>query len=186
MKLLCQLWALNESLQEYKKALEDDEDTQREATGTASILESHLEELDEELTEEMEDLEEDPKPINELIMPTDHEEEPGYSLPHNSRIPLPTGPGPRALMSPNDPGARRRLPNRPQMPIFPQGQRALPGTNHIYGNLMPSLRPAGPVGPPGPGYISGPGPRVSTPNSAFLTNLANKRIMNNTATNLKR
>ena len=31
MKLLCQLWALNESLQDYKKTLEDDEH-QREVT----------------------------------------------------------------------------------------------------------------------------------------------------------
>lgn len=44
MKLLCQLWALNESLQDYKKTLEDEEN-QREV---ASILESHLEEEDEE------------------------------------------------------------------------------------------------------------------------------------------
>ena len=46
MKLLCQLWALNESLQDYKKTLEDEE-SQREV---ASILEAHLE--DEEETEE--------------------------------------------------------------------------------------------------------------------------------------
>ena len=46
MKLLCQLWALNESLQDYKKTLEDDEH-QREV---ASILESHLEEEEDELT----------------------------------------------------------------------------------------------------------------------------------------
>ena len=46
MKLLCQLWALNESLQEYKKTLEEDEN-QREV---ASILESHLEEEEDELT----------------------------------------------------------------------------------------------------------------------------------------
>ena len=48
MKLLCQLWTLNESLQDYKKTLEDEEN-QREV---ASILESHLEEdeEDDELT----------------------------------------------------------------------------------------------------------------------------------------
>ena len=44
--MLCQLWALNESLQDYKKTLEDEE-SQREV---ASILEAHLE--DEEETEE--------------------------------------------------------------------------------------------------------------------------------------
>ena len=49
----------------------------------------------------------------------------------------------------NDAATRRRLPNRPQMPIFPQGQRALPGTNHIYGNIMPPQQQA-PISP----YIS--------------------------------
>ena len=44
MKLLCQLWTLNESLQDYKKTLEDEEN-QREV---ASILESHLEDLDDD------------------------------------------------------------------------------------------------------------------------------------------
>ena len=54
MKLLCQLWALNESLQDYKRTLED-EDHQREV---ASILEAHLEdEEDEEEDESTEDVE---------------------------------------------------------------------------------------------------------------------------------
>ena len=54
MKLLCQLWSLNESLQEYKKSLEDDDEvSQREV---ASILESHLE---EDLIEEEDDVEEE-------------------------------------------------------------------------------------------------------------------------------
>ena len=53
MKLLCQLWALNESLQDYKKTLED-EDHQREV---ASILEAHLEDEEEELEDELEDVE---------------------------------------------------------------------------------------------------------------------------------
>ncbi len=44
MKLLCQLWALNESLQEFKKVIED-EDAQREA---AAILEAHLEDPNED------------------------------------------------------------------------------------------------------------------------------------------
>ena len=48
MKLLCQLWALNESLQDYKKTLEDEE-SQREV---ASILEAHLEDEEGEETEE--------------------------------------------------------------------------------------------------------------------------------------
>ena len=48
MKLLCQLWALNESLQDYKKTLEDEEN-QREV---ASILEAHLEDEEGEETEE--------------------------------------------------------------------------------------------------------------------------------------
>ena len=45
MKLLCQLWTLNESLQDYKKSLEEEEESQREV---ASILESHLEEIDDD------------------------------------------------------------------------------------------------------------------------------------------
>lgn len=75
-------------------------------------------------------------------------------------------------VSPNQvgpPQERRRLPNRPQMPVFPPGQRALPGTNHIYGNVLPQPQQGA-----GISYIS-------TPNSAFLTNLANKRMMNNNA-----
>jgi len=108
-----------------------------------------------------------------------------------------------AAAASNDPSAaaRRRLPNRPQMPIFPQGQRALPGTNHIYGNIMspqlsPSPRLQSPISPyisnvPSPATVAPPipaghpRPRLVTPNSAFLTNLANKRIMNN-ANNMKR
>ena len=132
-------------------------------------------------------------------MNTENEE--GYAIPHNARhspvvtqpvqLPPPPGKG-RIVVGPPTAAAganeqRRRLPQRPQMPIFPQGQRALPGTTHIYGNLPPP--------PPnsqdrGLSYIShtaaGGGqpaprpqaaPRVGPPTSAFLTNLANKRMM---------
>ena len=54
MKLLCQLWTLNESLQDYKKSLEEEEESQREV---ASILESHLEDIDDD--DEDEGLDED-------------------------------------------------------------------------------------------------------------------------------
>ena len=56
MKLLCQLWSLNESLQEYKKSLEDAEDDEVSQREVASILESHLE---EDLIEEEDDVEEE-------------------------------------------------------------------------------------------------------------------------------
>jgi len=246
MKLLCQLWALNESLQDYKKTLEDDEH-QREVT---SILESHLEEEEDELTanDNDESCWQDEEQGNDQGQLLEADEE-DYSVPVNSRpgsLPsLPPGLGGAPLgrliigglnggsptngaASPgsahsahsaasaaavaaaaasNDPtaAARRRLPNRPQMPIFPQGQRALPGTNHIYGNIMPpqlqqqqspSPRLQSPISPyisnaPSPATVAPPipaghpRPRLVTPNSAFLTNLANKRIMNN-ANNMKR
>ena len=114
--------------------------------------------------------------------------EDNYTVPHNARQPLvqpqfppPPGKG-RIVIGPSGNDQRRRLPQRPQMPTFPQGQRALPGTMHIYGNLPPP--------PPnsqdrGMSYISAPGgaPASNTssprgpPTSAFLTNLANKRMM---------
>ena len=56
MKLLCQLWSLNESLQEYKKSLEDADDDEVSQREVASILESHLE---EDLIEEEDDVEEE-------------------------------------------------------------------------------------------------------------------------------
>ena len=122
------------------------------------------------------------------------ENEDNYTIPHNARplqppvqLPPPPGKGRIVVGAPVN-EQRRRLPQRPQMPIFPQGQRALPGTTHIYGNLPPP--------PPnsqdrGLSYISPAGqqaiarPRASAPaaaprgppTSAFLTNLANKRMM---------
>ena len=63
MKLLCQLWSLNESLQDYRKSLEEEE-SQREV---ASILESHLEDEDEE------DEEEDEEDLNHLRDELEHE-----------------------------------------------------------------------------------------------------------------
>ena len=156
-------------------------------------------------------------------MASDTGEDEGYAIPHNARnqgLPPPPGKG-RVVIGPNSglPSAnsqsaaappdsnnasRRRLPNRPQMPVFPQGQRALPGTNHIYGNVaqnvggMPYisntgggvLNPQQGHHPPGPqhhghggvAHLQGGGPpglHGITPNSAFLTNLANKRILNN-------
>lgn len=123
-------------------------------------------------------------------------EEDGYALPHGTprlsgpipSLPPPPGKG-RIVIGPNTPppqssnngssildaGTRRRLPNRPQMPIFPQGQRALPGTNHIYGNIQGHYISANQMPAPQPPSSA----RLATPNSAFLTNLANKRIMNN-------
>merc|ERR1712223_1158910 len=153
MKLLCQLWALNESLQDYKKNLEDDEDELTANDNDESCWQDEEQGNDQgQLLEDDED----------------------YSVPVNARpssLPPPPGKG-RIVIGPNvggppktvaasiasitaataasaaasassvgnasnDPTTRRRLPNRPQMPVFPQGQRALPGTNHIYGNIMP-------------------------------------------------
>ena len=114
-----------------------------------------------------------------------------YTVPHNAssvirqtlvqpQFPPPPGKG-RIVIGPSSNDQRRRLPQRPQMPTFPQGQRALPGTMHIYGNLPPP--------PPhsqdrGMSYISAPAAPASNttaprgpPTSAFLTNLANKRMM---------
>ena len=99
-------------------------------------------------------------------------------------MPPPPGKG-RIVIGPNAESNRRKLPAQPQrMPAvqpqrMPPGhpqrphiitpQRALPATAHIYGNI------AG--GPPGMSYISSPD--RGSPASALLTNLANKRILNN-------
>ena len=128
------------------------------------------------------------------------DEEDGYAVPHNAaaRPTLPPPPGKGRIVigpnaAPNPPTAqqssetsRRRLPNRPQMPIFPQGQRALPGTTHIYGNILDQSTTAAGNNRM-PYIVSSPPPTATAatasrqaPNSAFLTNLANKRIMNNT------
>ena len=113
------------------------------------------------------------------------ENEDGYTVPHNARplmhqLPPPPGKG-RIVIGPPSNEQRRRLPQRPQMPIFPQGQRALPGTTHIYGNLPPPPPTTQDRGMP---YISAPAAPASNsasprgpPTSAFLTNLANKRMM---------
>ena len=104
-------------------------------------------------------------------------------------MPPPPGKG-RIVIGPNAESNRRKLPAQPQrMPVvqpqrMPTGhalghpqrphitptQRALPATAHIYGNIT--------GGPPGMSYISSPD-RGSSPASALLTNLANKRILNN-------
>ena len=64
MKLLCQLWSLNESLQDYRKSVEEEE-SQREV---ASILEAHLEDEDDEEEEDEED-----EDLNHLRDELEHE-----------------------------------------------------------------------------------------------------------------
>jgi hypothetical protein len=207
MQLLCQLWTLNESLQEYKKAM-DDEEQQNEV---AAILEAHLEEDPNEAVEVEEEDEtdegwheddnddqskarypygfsagspneaddhfsnDDQDPVNE-DEEEEEEEEDDYSVPLQAGRNLPPPPGKgRIVIGPNanmTEAIRRRLPAQPPRPMYVnQPPRALPANTQVYGNILPQ---AG-----GMSYISASNRSASSsPASAMLANLANKRMLN--------
>ena len=121
-------------------------------------------------------------------IPDDEDE--NYTVPHNARpvvpqiakpqpiLPPPPGKG-RIVIGPNSAEpARRKLPAQPQrMPVqsprthAAPPQRALPATAHIYGNVSSPTT--------GLYHNISVDSRGSSPASAMLTNLANKRILSN-------